>query len=337
MLYDNFQMLEAVFNSYGVKTAEGTALDNLVKLNGLRRKPASHSTADLTLSGTPGTVIDAGRVTDGSGHLWSLDAPATIGPLGIVTASATCSEIGAIAAAPGTIVNIANPQRGWTAVTNEAPAVEGDPIETDAELKQRQTQSTASPSVNMIESMYAAISSLDNVKSCKVYENDTNITDDNGIPGHSVACVVEGGDSAEIAGTIYRRKGPGTGTYGTTEVPMASSTGDYTTIRFFRPRTVAVDVAITVTPSVGFTSKTEAAIRTNVAEYFDRITTGANVLMSSIIAVASRAVSDIYSPEFTVNIPVLLGAAGGTLYAADFDVDFNQRAALGVLTIGGLA
>lgn len=52
----------------------------------------------------------------------------------------------------------------------------------------------------------------------------------------------------------------------------------------------------------------------------------------------SQVVSDIYDPEFKINLPVLTAETGQTLLDADTDVPFNQKAVLGTLTIvGGLS
>ena len=60
--YDTMQLLQIVYNNHSPKTAVGTGLDSLVKLNGIRRKEASYSTCVLTITGTVGTEIAAGIV-----------------------------------------------------------------------------------------------------------------------------------------------------------------------------------------------------------------------------------------------------------------------------------
>ena len=60
MLYDTAQLLQIVYNNRSPKTAVGTALDSIVKLNGIKRKSASYSTVQLTLTGQIGTVVSNG-------------------------------------------------------------------------------------------------------------------------------------------------------------------------------------------------------------------------------------------------------------------------------------
>lgn len=331
---DLLAFLEMVYNSYNVKTAVGTTLDNIVKLNGIERKSASYSTVELEITGTIGTIIRNGIVSDGT-HRWILDNTEFIISESPITASATCEEIGAIEALPHSITDIVNITKGWLSVDNPYRASVGEPIETDANLRLRQSLSVASPSVNMVDSLYAGIVALDNVSTCKIYDNDTHITDINGIPPHSVSCVVEGGNSQDIAKVIYLRKGPGTGTYGTTSETITISTGLPNTINFFRPIDLSVDVEISITRSALYTSDTENKIKEAIADYFKNITIGTDILRGSIIAVVSQVVTDIYDPEFKINLPVLTAVTGQQLLDADTDVPFNKKAVLGTFSIIG--
>src|SRR5260364_341470 len=73
------------------------------------------------------------------------------------------------------------------------------------------------------------------VRRYSAYENDTDTTDGNGLPSHSIALVVEGGDAERIAQAIAAKKTPGAGTYGTTTTLIHDRYGIEHPIRFFRP------------------------------------------------------------------------------------------------------
>ena len=331
---DCINFLEMVYNSYNIKTAVGTTLDNIVKLNGIERKSASYSTVELSITGTIGTIIRNGIVSDGT-HRWILDNTELVITSSPISASATCEDIGAIEALPHSVNQIVNITKGWLSVDNPLRASVGEPIETDANLRIRQGLSVASPSLNMVESLYAGIVALNNVSTCKIYDNDSHRTDLNGIPPHSVSCVVEGGNSADIARVIYLRKGPGTGTYGTTTETVQTSTGLTTDIKFFRPSDLSIDIQISITRTNLYTSDTENKIKQAIQDYFQNIMIGTDILRASLIAVVSRVVIDIYEPEFRINLPILTAVTGQQLLDADTDVPFNQKAVLGTLTIVG--
>jgi len=62
--------------------------------------------------------------------------------------------------------------------------------------------------------MFTALASLPNVTDVAVYENDTPTTDADGIPGHSLLVVVEGGSVANIVETMTKNKTGGKGMVG---------------------------------------------------------------------------------------------------------------------------
>lgn len=322
--YDTMQMLQIVYNNQSTKTAVGTGLSSRVKLNGLRRKTATYSTCVLTLTGTPGTTIPAGIVEDTQGRKWRLPENTRF-DRETLEITAQCQDLGAIEAPVGTIAKISNPQYGWLTVTNKVPAVKGRPIETDEELRRRQSISTAIPSQNMVNSTIAGIASVAGVTRYKVYENDTNSTDENGIPSHSIAAVVEGGLDGAIAEQIYLRKGPGCGTYGTTTIIYTNSDGLKNEIRFFRPSYQKISVKVTVKKYATYTTAVEGDIRRNIASYIDRLGIGGNVTSTGILTAIAASVDDALHPPFALQ-SVQLGKDGGVLGVADIEIPYNAIA-----------
>jgi len=107
-----------------------------------------------------------------------------------------------------------------------------------------------------------------------VYENDTDATDADGIPEHSISAVVQGGDVTEIATAIAVKKTPGTGTYGTTTEIVVDSNGVPNTINFFEPTEVPIDVEVTISAKAGYVSTTGDLIQTNLEEYLNALEIG---------------------------------------------------------------
>jgi uncharacterized phage protein gp47/JayE len=207
-IYDVMQSIQLAYNSRGPGTAVGTGLDVVVKLNGIKRSPATYSTCPVTLTGIPGTVIKGGVAQDKSGYYWNIPT-VTISQNGTVDAIATCQTAGPIAANPGDINKIATPMYGWNSVVNTGFATVGKATETDSQLRVRQAYSTAQPSRTVLEGTKGAIAAVEGVTRFIVYENDTNTTDANGLPPHSITAVVEGGSDDDIAKAIFYKKGPG--------------------------------------------------------------------------------------------------------------------------------
>lgn len=222
-IHDCNAMAVSVYNAFSPATAQGEGLSRMVKINGIARHVASKSTADLLLGGTVGTVITNGYATDSEGNKWMLPEEVVIGMAGQITVTATASTVGAISAAPGAISIIGTPTRGWQTVTNLLAAVEGDPVETDVALRRRQTVSTEIPSQTLFEGLVGAVAAIEGVTRFGGVDNDGDATDENGIPGHSFSLVIEGGDAQTIAQTVYVKKGPGAGTFGTTSEVVVDS------------------------------------------------------------------------------------------------------------------
>lgn len=349
MAYDLMHMQATIFANQSPSTCSGTALDARVEWNGIKRKSAGYSTCDVSLSGTVGTIINDGIVKDTAGKLWSLPSVVNIDS-NPKTVTVTCQEIGAIEAPVGSINQIITPVKGWTGVINTVSATVGAYVETDEELKLRRVDSTALASLNLVESVQAGITSIEEVRKCKVYENDTNITDDNGIPPHSISCVVDGGDDFEVARTIYERKGGGTGTYadsesaGFVEETITTSTGLPINIQFCRPVEVPIKIQFTIQATSTYISDTnvgtKAKIKEQIMEYFNDIGMGDDIYPSSIIAVAFQAIEDIYNPEFRITSNIYLARDGETpAQVPVIEILYNERATLDIndlIILGGV-
>lgn len=245
--YDTAALGASTYNSFSPVTAQGAGLARVVKINGLTKRVPSNSTVEVVIVGTGGTVITNGIAIDTLKQKW-LVPPTTIPGGGSVTATAVAEEPGAVSAAPNTVNSIFTPTRGWQTVNNPAAATLGAPVETDAELRIRQTQSTADPSLTVLDGTIGAVENLTGVTKVRGYENDTNITDANTLPPHTISLVVVGGDDVEIAQSIALHKTPGTGTYGTTSEEVFDAKGMPITINFNRatPATIAAEITISV-------------------------------------------------------------------------------------------
>lgn len=316
----------SVYNCFSPATGYGAALTSNVKINGIARRGATNSTVDLLLTGTAGTSITNGTVKDTNNVIWRLPASVTIGVGGTVTVTATCSNSGAVAALAGTITTINTPTRGWASVTNPAAATVGAPAETDAELRIRQGQSVALPSLTPFEGVDGAIAKVAGVTRHKLYENDTGATDSNGLPPHSISAIVDGGDVTEIAQTIRGNKGQGTATYGTTSVTVPDTYGNPHVISFSRSTDVPVYGHITLKAFTGYTSQIGVQIQQAVADYINGLTIGDDVLLSRIYSPANLGVVSGGNARYYDIQELLIGKSAGSVAAANIIIAYNESA-----------
>lgn len=325
-IHDTNNTAISVYNCFSPATGYGAALTSNVKINGIARRGATNSTVDLLLTGTAGTSITNGTVKDTNNVIWRLPASVTIGVGGTVTVTATCSNSGAVAALAGTITTINTPTRGWASVTNPAAATVGAPAETDAELRIRQGQSVALPSLTPFEGVDGAIANVAGVTRHKLYENDTGSTDSNGLPPHSISAIVDGGDVTEIAQTIRGNKGQGTATYGTTSVTVPDTYGNPHVIRFSRSTDVPIYGHITLKAFTGYTSQIGVQIQQAIADYINGLTIGDDVLLSRIYSPANLGVVSGGNARYYDIQELLIGKSAGSVAAANIIIAYNESA-----------
>lgn len=315
-----------VYNAFSPATAANAALSSNVKINGLARGVATRSSVDLRIVGQSGVTIVDGVATDADRGRWLLPASVTIPPGGEITVTAQSQALGAVTAAAGSINQIGTPTLGWQSVSNPAAATPGAPVESDAALRVRQAVSVALPSRSVLEGTIGAVASVPGVLRHAAYENDTAAADAHGLPPHSIALVVDGGDAALIAQAIAAKKTPGTGTHGTTTVVVTDIYGIAHRIRFFRPTIVPLAVDVQMRALAGYNTATGQAVQRAVADYINGVAIGGGASASVEWADAISAANGVPgNGTFKITGLTLRGPAGNGV--PDVPLAFNEAAA----------
>lgn len=311
----------AIYNAFSPATAFGEGLSRVVKINGLQRESPSYSTATLTIGGTTGTVLQDAVATDLAGNYWAIPGQVIIPAAGTVTATAQCITLGAIQAAAGTITAIGSPTRGWQTVTNAAAATPGAPVETDAQLRQRQALSTALPSRTIMEGITGGLLDLPGVTRVRAYENATATADANGIPAYSVAFVAEGGLDQDVGNEIAAKKTPGVPTVGTTSITVTNVYGLTTPVKFYRPTPLTHWVSVALTAAAGYTSAIGTAIISAITAYANSLPIGTQLQPARLYGIVDAA-----DPNGTAiaAATVLVSLTNGSYVATAPTVAFNQ-------------
>ncbi len=330
-LNDAMGMCQLAYNARSPLTAVGADLDSIIKLNGIARLSSTLSTAVLTLTGMAGTPVSNALISDANGILWALPATVTIGLGGSVMATAICQQTGAVTANAGTIITpVGGFTSGWTGVTNAAPAVPGKPIETDSNLRGRQSISVALPSETRLAATQAALLQVPNVTLAHAYENQTNVTDSFGNTGHSLTCVVQGGDPLAIATAIFNNRGIGPNTQGATVptmtvVPVTDpNSGNITDIGFVIADSVPIFASLSIHGlTAGFTSATQDAIKAALVAYLDGLGIGEEVTQSALYAAAMSVIPNLSQPIFSIRA-LTLGTSASPSGTTDITLLFYQ-------------
>lgn len=324
-IFDTAALGGSTYNSFSPATAQGVGLARNVKINGLEKRIATFSTADLVIVGVVGTPLINAIAVDTLQQQWNIPN-LTIPSAGTITVTASASVLGSIQALPNTITGIFTPTNGWQTVNNPDAATAGAPVETDGQLRQRQQISTANPSLTVFEGTLGAVGNVAGVTSVQGYENDTGSTDANGLPHNSISIVVSGGTDADVASAIQIHKTPGTQTYGTTSVPTTDSHGMPLTINFYRPTTATIHVQVTITPFVSYNSNYAALIQQSIADYVVSIPIGGDVVITKMYSLAYLISNGVQNPAgLTYNVvSIEIAKNGGSLATTDIQLDFNE-------------
>lgn len=240
---DILDCIASVFNSFSPTNAVGSVLDSRCAINGVIRQGATYTRTNVTVT-TDRVLVLQGidlnpnnpfTVSDTTGTLFYLEATTTTGT-GANVLTFRAANAGNIQTLPNTLNVIVTITLGVLTVNNPtSPITIGVNEETDSELRIRRELSVALPSEGYLPGLLAAIDNVTNVIDAKVYENNTGTTDSNGIPGHSIWAVVDGGANSDIATAIYRHRSAGCGMRGSVVVNVPQVNGYNMAVKFDRP------------------------------------------------------------------------------------------------------
>lgn len=231
-------------------------------------------------------------------------------------------EVGSINQDANTITEIVTPVLGWDSVTNPLAASPGRLVETDEELRLRFRNTKLERSSNILDSLYSALLNVDGVEEVAIYENDTDVTDSNGVPPHSFLPVILGGSSQVIAETIWQNKPMGIRSQGNTVVPITDSQGFLHNIGFERPTpvTIYVDMVLSLNseapvqfPSDG-ADQIRAAIQTYASANFG---VGKDVVFSRLFTPINTIPGHQIDSLFIGTTPSPVGTSNITIGFAD--------------------
>ncbi len=328
---DDFSaLLVSLFSSRNPNYASGTALDLLLPLQALTRAGATHSTATLTLTGTPNAILSsAPRILDDAGYIWACAEGIHLDSNGTALVNVTCETPGAISAPANSICHPVTPIENLSTVTNPAAATPGVDAETDASARSRMRLAASAPSLTSLESMRSEILKLPYAKDCRIYVNDTDTTDaEKGIPAHSICVISQGGSKTQIGEIIFRKKAPGIGTWGNQIVNVTDSFGFVHEVCFKRASTQYFTLNIYITPREGFDEASLVpAIREKIKDYISDLGIGEDLVLPALYGVAYSA-DNAESPTFLITRLYAEKLNEGTFVTDVLSPTWEQRFAL---------
>lgn len=217
-------------SQYSYSNTDGSEGDILEGL-----KAAITNTGYTVESNATGNILKVTDTVKSRGNVLVLSDNLTTSSVTTI-ANFFTQEYGHITLPYGIVTRMVNNITGFTSVTNQLEPTYGRLQETDIELRQSYIAKSALRSNAMIDSIVAELlNNVAGVESASGYENDTDYTDERGLPPHSVEIIVEGGDNNRIGEAILRRKAGGIQTHGSVSVSVPGRYGDAIPVRFNRP------------------------------------------------------------------------------------------------------
>ena len=243
---DILDLFTQYYNNLDVDRVVGIPQQILYKLNGLTIKAFTYSyvyvnvttTAPVNLQGLDENIENADgtgyTVTDTNGNRWILAESQSLNA-GTHLLNFRSAELGGVTALPNTITVMETIIAGVSGVNNPANNyITGNVGENESEFRLRRNQSMSVPSQGFADSIQSQLLSLNNVTEAKVYQNRTSSTV-SGIPAHTVWVIVEGGNSQDIAQTIYANIPPGIPMKGDETVNITRPNGEIEVIQYDIP------------------------------------------------------------------------------------------------------
>lgn len=311
-----WEVLEEVYNSQYPASASGFSLRAIGSITGTVGRDPTPSTVTATVNVDAGTYaigdLIAHTVGDPNARFFNSAPVVNAGPgAANVNVAFESEETGPVRANAGTLTVIAETVTGWNSVTNAADAVLGLGPETDAEFRVRREQERAAQGSTTPDAIKADILSVAGVTSCKVLFNDTDATDGDGLPPHSVEILVTGGTNADIANALWLSKPVGIQSYGSTSQVIQDSEGNDQTVNFSRPTSYVLEMAFTVTVGPNYAGDT--ALKQALADLVDSFATGQDWVENKGIAtvMAMAGVEDVADWETGTSAPSVVAPVPG--------------------------
>lgn len=292
---DRLQSLEeivgALYSGMQPDNASDDGLTGLALITGTTREPATKTvvTCSITTDAACGPFAAGTMLASVVGIpnvLYSNVSSFTAGGAGTTTGvEFQCAETGVNAVNAGTLTVISSPLTHWTAITNPAAGISGQPIQNDASLRAAQRAELALGGAATAAALAADILAflqpsqspltIPGIKtgtgyspytistttiSATVLWNDGETTDANGLPAHSIEAIVYApgagtDDDKALCALLLADKTAGVGTYSGagTYKDIIDDQGTTERIYYTRPARVDTDIDITVRAKPGHT------------------------------------------------------------------------------------
>jgi len=329
----SWEALAVVYDALDPDKAEDAQLVNLCKLTGTVPQGLSASEVNCDCQLDAGTTLTPdvhfANVEGKSDVLWTRTTAFTAPSTGTFSRRFRCTVLGRLAANAGTLSVINAGVSGWNSITNPLDAKRGRAADTNETLRARREAELAVGASGSVAGIRADMLRLEEengtrvIDTCRVFENDNDAVDVNGLPARSVEIVIVDDpvqSNDVIAQAVFESVDAGMQTFGNTSGTATDENGKTHTIFFSRPVDRNVWVIYDLETNSEYAGDAEFAIA--VAE----LLRAAHAPSVSVLrAVCEREAWKI--PGITNILSVKLGFAAAPTASADLPIAIRERAA----------
>lgn len=276
-----------------------------------------------------------GQQEDGGGVVWYEIAPTGSG---VALVQFRAEETGPLAATQGQLNQIATPVDGWAGVTNALgtdSAVNGlgANLEGPAVLRVRRVQELQAQGGGPPDAIRAALLAINDVVAVTVFVNNTDATNGDGLPPHSVNVLILAPNltDAVLALAVWKAVGGGTNTSNAVGTPVTATVKDASghnqTVRYSRPTPVPIFTRATVyydpslwqVPNVAaaITAAAQSALCTFASAYYE---SGFQVRVLPLAASIRDGAQETTTDDIGGITPVIPAGAGSAPMPGVVDV-----------------
>jgi uncharacterized phage protein gp47/JayE len=283
-IYQNWQQLNQVYNSYNPYMATGAGLRNIGLLSGLPYGSAQRSIATVQLAGTSGTVVPRNsQVSDADGNLFYISFDTTIPS----NAQAVSVVPGIVPVGIGAITTIETPIAGWTGVSQDAAGTEGALAQSESEYRNVRQRTVMRNYTSTADTLEGRLVELGLGQAVVVNNTSTTVTLADGTPPNTVHVTVgELGGVAEqdVAQAIFDMNAIGCPTYGNQTVAVVDSQGVSHDVKFSTASQVSVELVVDVTYLSELTAGADDKIKTALFDHINSLPSGEDVIWSRLFS-----------------------------------------------------
>lgn len=209
---------------------------------------------------------------------------------GYVDSDARATVTGPIVAAAGDITAIDTHTGGWDGVTNILDATVGTVKMTDSQLRVLRELELSRPGTSPSDAIRTALLDVgrtteDPVTNVVIFNNNTDFTDSDGVPPHSIEALVTGGEDQDIFDALLANVAAGIRTHGLVVGSSVDDSGTSQVMKFSRPDEIDIYVSVTLVKNpLKYPADGDDQVKAAIVAWGNALDGGTDITSAAVLA-----------------------------------------------------